>query len=833
MPLSEILQLSITQIVLLEDIVNNYNENGFDKIFFILPTTHSIDRVIRCISQSPYQNHLYLLDSLSKSLEFKIINSGVIPKLVTLKEIPLNYTIVESRAFSTNQPSAFHSYYSQPTNYPSSELQVALTVKSLENILLALNIHPIILYQNSINGVGTYATPVTSTGNYLNSNPSPPIPKKSSWKSSFSSSQKGSGVARRVAVALSKQLTQIKRDNHDFGLANSATNPTLLITDRTLDLALPLLHNFSYQSLTNDLLTQRSLDSCSIPPIFSYKSSQSQGLTKQHPLSDYSDSIWCDIRHLHLKDAIDKVGELARQAERADQDLKNASGLDGLRGMLAGLTDHADIKDKAYIHTTLSDQLMGEVNNRNLMQVSDVEQCCATGLTADNRTPRHLIEQMVPLLDHPTLLNRDKIRIIALYILFKDGVSDEDKRRLYQHARLAPNDHKAIDNLVYIGVRVNKNDSEQQAFRRYKYKGKSDDDAYDTSRYIPALKTTLTDLIHGKLDTGVFSRLDGVEEGGGADASGDSLKPTSGNGSGSSNLSLRSSNSHSRPRNAPHSQSHPATCSSSPSSLSTTPAPSQGSLRSARATWASASRSASYVSGGGGSGSVEGNTNANASVNGNGGSTRGLTPTQNTQQTRNKILVYVCGGMTYSEVQSVYEVCETHQRDVLIGSTDILTPTRFLDNVRNLDTGYVYGEGASSLATANDAQKTFAGTSTALNKPDRYMHDPHSQLSDKNRQETPDLSPEQAQHRYLANLQQGYDRKYWSDEVKPALPPTPVDDINKDKARQPEKKDKDKKAEKKDDKKLRKEQKEIDKVMAKQHEAERKKEKKWGMKGWF
>lgn len=63
---------------------------------------------------------------------------------------------------------------------------------------------------------------------------------------------------------------------------------------------------------------------------------------------------------------------------------------------------------------------------------------------------------MVPLLGQPeTIISRlDKVRIIALYILYKDGVPDEDRRRLFQHAKLSTPEQDVINNLVYLGRRV-------------------------------------------------------------------------------------------------------------------------------------------------------------------------------------------------------------------------------------------------------------------------------------------------------------------------------------------------------------------------------------------
>lgn len=46
------------------------------------------------------------------------------------------------------------------------------------------------------------------------------------------------------------------------------------------------------------------------------------------------------------------------------------------------------------------------------------------------------------------------MRIIALYIQYRDGVPDEDRRRLYQHARLSLAEQDAVNALVYLGIRI-------------------------------------------------------------------------------------------------------------------------------------------------------------------------------------------------------------------------------------------------------------------------------------------------------------------------------------------------------------------------------------------
>lgn len=52
--------------------------------------------------------------------------------------------------------------------------------------------------------------------------------------------------------------------------------------------------------------------------------------------------------------------------------------------------------------------------------------------------------------------NVNKARIIALYIQYRDGVPEEDRRRLYQHARLSLAEIDALKALGLMGVKISK-----------------------------------------------------------------------------------------------------------------------------------------------------------------------------------------------------------------------------------------------------------------------------------------------------------------------------------------------------------------------------------------
>jgi len=54
------------------------------------------------------------------------------------------------------------------------------------------------------------------------------------------------------------------------------------------------------------------------------------------------------------------------------------------------------------------------------------------------------------------------------------------------------------------------------------------------------------------------------------------------------------------------------------------------------------------------------------------------------QRVGGKIIIFMAGGATFSEMRSVYELSEKYNREVILGSTSLLRPTEFMDSLLNL-----------------------------------------------------------------------------------------------------------------------------------------------------
>ncbi len=219
---------------------------------------------------------------------------------------------------------------------------------------------------------------------------------------------------------------------------------------------------------------------------YTFYSAEGEREEKEAILSD-DDNVWTAVRHLHIAEAIDKLTrDFKRFAEEQGAFADPNSSLNDMRDMLASLPHMQDMKDKLSLHLTMARDCMNRFEKSTLSAQAMVEQNCATRLTPEGQKPRTLVEEMVPLLDDRSVSNTDKVRIIALYIMYCDGVPDEDRKRLFQHARLGRYVMQAVDNLVHLGTQVVKDASSSgwdMFFKKGKRKQQPGENEFELSRY--------------------------------------------------------------------------------------------------------------------------------------------------------------------------------------------------------------------------------------------------------------------------------------------------------------------------------------------------------------
>ena len=100
------------------------------------------------------------------------------------------------------------------------------------------------------------------------------------------------------------ELDQYAKFHEDFPPPSARPRGSLIITDRSMDLFAPLLHEFTYQAMVHDLLPVKEGDK------FLYKTVVNQGEANEEEKDieiGEKDKIWVENRHLHMKDLLEKL----------------------------------------------------------------------------------------------------------------------------------------------------------------------------------------------------------------------------------------------------------------------------------------------------------------------------------------------------------------------------------------------------------------------------------------------------------------------------------------------------------------------------------------------
>lgn len=366
-----------------------------------------------------------------------------------------------------------------------------------------------------------------------------------------------------------------------------------------MDLMAPLVHEFSYQAMAHDLLPIKDGEKVTYRTTINAGTPEAE--EKDSELTE-KDKVWVEMRHQHMKDTIDNLmrnfKKFLEQNPHFANEEGDATSLNAIRDMLAGLPQFQEMKEAYSLHLTLAQECMNIFQHHKLPDISSIEQTMSTGLDEDFKKPKNVLDSVVRLLDDEAVMPGDRLRLIIMFTLYRDGVVMEDIKRLLAHASLPQQDGEVLANLEHLGgktTRTNLKDIRQPPLPLFPKDPKAMlvDEEHGLSRFEPVLRSALDALTKGTLDQTVFPYV---------------KPPMDPN----EDLLLAQG----------------------------------GSLRAGRPNWASSGRR----------------------------------PVEN----RQRVIVFMAGGATYSESKACYEIGDQRGRDIILTTTHMLTPQLFIRQIKDL-----------------------------------------------------------------------------------------------------------------------------------------------------
>uniref|UniRef100_A0A8C1PC74 Vacuolar protein sorting-associated protein 45 n=1 Tax=Cyprinus carpio TaxID=7962 RepID=A0A8C1PC74_CYPCA len=444
---SEILQ---KEVYLFEriDSQNRDNMKHLKAICFLRPSKENVEHLIQELRRPKYSVYfIYFSNVISKS-EIKALAEADEQEVVAeVQEYYGDFIAVNPHLFSLNLQGVSRGRSWEPSILPR-------VTQGLTSVLLALKKCPMIRYQLS------------------------------------------SDMSKRLAESIKQIIT---KEYELFDFRKTEVPPLLLILDRSDDAITPLLNQWTYQAMVHELLglNNNRIDLSGVPGI-------SKDL-REVVLSAENDEFYANNLYLNFGEIGTNIKNLMEDFQKKKP--KDKQKLESISDMKAFVDNYPQFKKMSGTvskHVTVVGELSRLVSERQLMEVSEVEQelACQSDHSSAQQNVRRLLQ-------NPRVSEIDAVRLVMLYALRYEKHSSSILPSLLEelNRKGVSERHLVVE---YGGKRIRGSDliapTDAVAITKQFFKGlKGVENVY--AQHQPLLHDTLDQLIKGRLKDSQFPYL--------------------------------------------------------------------------------------------------------------------------------------------------------------------------------------------------------------------------------------------------------------------------------------------------------------------------------------